>query len=699
MRRSFLALLCLSTAAVAVIYPACSSDTTQVTEETVLKAMRPTADSATMFVGDRVTYDLILTDVDDQRIGGVPIIWQSSNPAVLRYDPASSTPASAQNNTIGSLVAVAKGSATVTGTVTEVKTADGQPMIFTAKITVTGMPASFDVTPRTSSIAVGDTARITASILSADGIPIFGSESNSGNSMIFTVLDAGVAEIVGSPMTDKSVGGSPSGQVTKLVGKRAGSARVRIEAGINGLKMHWDDTVIVNVGSSVQTVTVNPSSYGMRVSQTVQLNATAFDAAGQPIPGAAFQFTSTDPTVATVDRNTGVVTAVSNKGQGSASTVVTAEYGGKSATATITIYPRVAQVVVTPATNQLVESETVQLSASVVLESGVSGSPPAAQFSSDDPTVATVNPTTGLVTAVSAKGKAQETVTIRAGAEGVSGTATVTVRPKPAAATITIETSPAGQSGSIAIGQTRQFVAVVKDQAGAQIPNASVTWTSSNTAVATVSGTGLASGVAAGSATITARSADVTSAAATTTLVVSSQQIPTVHGLEVLPTFVSATVGSSYSFTATVYSVGGIDVTSQVPVTWASSNTAVATVNATGQVNATGIGGALITATAGGQSMSSAISVGATVGSIRVNAFMGSASGDPAWKAELTAYQGTTLVGRGIVSGSGEGYIPGLAPGSYTVTITHPEAATQTFSGVTVVANQVTTMTTVVMQP
>src|SRR6476661_364762 len=73
-----------------------------------------------------------------------------------------------------------------------------------------------------------------------------------------------------------------------------------------------------------------------------------------------------------------------------------------------------------------------------------------------------------------------------------------------------------------AVGQTQQLTPVVTDQDGATIASPSVTWSSSNGAVAAVTGTGLVSAVGGGSATITATAGSVSATAA-----VSVTQTPT----------------------------------------------------------------------------------------------------------------------------------------------------------------------------
>src|SRR5579859_5358003 len=59
-------------------------------------------------------------------------------------------------------------------------------------------------------------------------------------------------------------------------------------------------------------------------------------------------------------------------------------------------------------------------------------------------------------------------------------------------------------SSSISPGKTQQFMAVSKDSSGNTISGASLTWTSSNTAVATVNSNGLATAKIDGTTSITA---------------------------------------------------------------------------------------------------------------------------------------------------------------------------------------------------
>src|SRR5207247_3757652 len=91
--------------------------------------------------------------------------------------------------------------------------------------------------------------------------------------------------------------------------------------------------------------------------------------------------------------------------------------------------------------------------------------------------------------------------TITATSEGKSGTSAITVTPVPVAS---VDVTP--PSASVQAGQTVQLTGTPRDAGGTPLSGRTVTWSSSNTAVATVGNGGLVSGVTPGAATITATS-------------------------------------------------------------------------------------------------------------------------------------------------------------------------------------------------
>ena len=115
--------------------------------------------------------------------------------------------------------------------------------------------------------------------------------------------------------------------------------------------------------------------------------------------------------------------------------------------------------------------------------------------------------------------------------------------------------------------------------------NKSVTWSSSDTSVATVNQSGKVTAKATGTATITVTTSDG-GYTANCTVTVSAETI-SVSSIEVSPKSLSMEPGGTHTLTATVYPS---DATNK-HVFWGSSDSSVATVNATsGKVTAVGVG-------------------------------------------------------------------------------------------------------------
>ena len=142
-------------------------------------------------------------------------------------------------------------------------------------------------------------------------------------------------------------------------------------------------------------------------------------------------------------------------------------------------------------------------------------------------------------------------------------------------------------------GRTLQFTATGAYSDGStNNVSSQVTWTSSNTGVATINTSGLATGVSTGMTTISAALASVSNS---TTLTV---QVPrTLTSISVTPMNPPLWVGASLQFIATgTYSDGNTNnVSSQV--TWTSSNTGVATINTSGLATGVATGTTTISAT------------------------------------------------------------------------------------------------------
>ena len=141
---------------------------------------------------------------------------------------------------------------------------------------------------------------------------------------------------------------------------------------------------------------------------------------------------------------------------------------------------------------------------------------------------------------------------------------------------------------SLTEGNTAQLTATVKPD---NATNKNVTWNSDDTGVATVDATGKVTAVSAGTATITVTTVDQ-SKTATCEVTVAAATVP-VSGVSLNKDSLALGVGDTETLTATV----APDNATNKAVTWTSSDTSVATVDAAGKVTAVGAGTATITVT------------------------------------------------------------------------------------------------------
>jgi len=140
-------------------------------------------------------------------------------------------------------------------------------------------------------------------------------------------------------------------------------------------------------------------------------------------------------------------------------------------------------------------------------------------------------------------------------------------------------------------GNTRQMLAAPTNSKGNFIDRP-VTWSSTNSAAATVTDAGLVTAIAGGSTFIRATAGGKTDSIAV------GVRYP-VGTITIAPATVALAREGAQQLTATTLDTQGATVTGRA-ITWSSNNTAVATVSATGLVNAsaTNEGTAVITATA-----------------------------------------------------------------------------------------------------
>ncbi len=276
--------------------------------------------------------------------------------------------------------------------------------------------------------------------------------------------------------------------------------------------------------------------------------------------------------------------------------------GGKTATCSVTVKSKVIQVsgvTLDKSELTLTEGDTQSLTATVSPENATDKS---VTWSSDNESVAMVS-STGVVIA---KSEGRATITVKTNDGGKSAICTVTVKAKVIAVTgVSLDRT----SLTMTEGDTQTLTATVSPS---NATDKSVTWTSNNTTVATVSSSGVVTAKTPGTATITVKTNDG-SKTATCTVTVKAKVIA-VTGVSLDRTSLTMTEGDTQTLTATVSPSNATDKS----VTWTSNNTSVATVSSSGVVTAKTPGTATITVRTndGGKTATCSVTVKAKVVSV-----------------------------------------------------------------------------------
>ncbi len=311
------------------------------------------------------------------------------------------------------------------------------------------------------------------------------------------------------------------------------------------------------------------------------IGATGTSTATLTPSGATVAWRSENPSIATIS-GSGVNATITAVAAGSTQIVATATNGALTAEArvTITVVPIVRTIAITTASANVAIAKTQQLTANVT---GDAGANTKVTWSSSDVTRALVD-TLGVVTGV-APGPVSIIATSVA-TPTVSGQAAITVFEPARVRSVAV----APTTDTAMVGQQRTFVAtVVVDSLLAK----TVTWRTTNNAIATVSAAGVASAVAPGTTTITAVSTVDTTVRASATLVV---RAPGVTAISLAIRSTNFLTGDTASVVPTVTADAGAS-TALTFSTSASSVATVALVGTKGYVSTIAPGMVTITAT------------------------------------------------------------------------------------------------------
>ena len=228
---------------------------------------------------------------------------------------------------------------------------------------------------------------------------------------------------------------------------------------------------------------------------------------------------------------------------------------------------------------------------------------------------------------------------------------------------------------AISLGENQQFTATGNYHDGSTKDiTGSVAWASSNTSVATISGSGLAASRATGSAPITATLSGVSGQA---TLTVTKASLVSISITPANPFLV---LGTLQQFTATGTFSDGSSQNITASVTWASSNDSLASISRGGLATALALGSLTISATSGsvgGSTMVNVQSAGLSLITILpANGKIAQLTSQP-FRAIGTYTDGTTHNVTGMVSWSSSdtgvagignnGLARAVAPGTTTI--------------------------------
>jgi len=523
---------------------------------------------------------------------------------------SSSSNAIATINTIGLGQTLAQGSVTISASFGSVTGTDN--------LTVTAAAlTSIAVTPGNPSVALGTTQQFTATGTFTDG----SSQNLTGTATwastatgVATVNSTGLATSAGDGMTtitatSGSISGSASFSVTPaalvsiaispsaaMIGVGATQQFFAIGTYTDGSTQdltttaYWTSSVAsvatvsdaagsqgLATGAGLGTTTITATlgtfsgSANFTVTSTSMLVSIAVSPGNPTIPlGTAQQFTATgtyaDGTTAdltataTWTSSPATVAPISISGLASSasqgSTTITATSGSVSGSTLLTVSaPALNSIAITPANSSVPLGMSVQFTATGIFTDG-SQQDLTATVTWSTSTTSVIMGNNGLA-ATAALGAT--TITATSGSVSAQTTLTVTLP-----ALVSILVAPANPS--IPAGATQQFAATGTYTDGSQQNLTSlVTWLSSNPAVASVNGAGLATSSAAGSSTISATLGTIVGTSGLTVI------SPALVSIAVTPASSSVVVGIPEQFTATgTFTDGSTQNLTSTGVTWSA---------------------------------------------------------------------------------------------------------------------------------
>ena len=340
-------------------------------------------------LGATVQLSAEVRDQNGNAMAGATVTWASSAASVATV---SST---------GLVTAVGNGPATITATAGAVSGS--------AAVTVAQEVSAVVVSPAEATLVHGDTLRLTAGAVDANGHAVAGAEFE------WTSSDTSVVAV------------DASGLATGV-----GLGEAEVSATSSGVS---DSAALVVAEPTPTTVAVTPDTVALiALGDTVRLVAEVGDQLGRVMEDEPVTWVSGDTIVAAVD-SAGLVTAV-----GTGATRVTGTAGDAFGSAAVTVMQSAGSVEVSPAAATIASGDTVRLAAEEFDENGHAVAGAEFAWSSSDVSVATVDGS-GLV-----HGVAEGTATITATSGSAQGMSAITVVNPDRAALVALHEATAGRN-------------------------------------------------------------------------------------------------------------------------------------------------------------------------------------------------------------------------------------------------------------
>ena len=531
----------------------------------------------------------------------------------------------------GKVTGVKAGTTAVTVTTADgYKTASCKVTVKAKGIAVSGV--TLDITDLT--LVVGESKTLTATVKPSDA---------TDKSVSWSSDKPDVATVDDSGKVEAKAAGEATVTVTTKDGGKTATCKVTVTAAevkVTGVKLDRSSLTLAVGESETLVATVSPD-----------------DATNKEVT-----WSCNDISVAKVEE--GKVTGIK---AGTATIIATTKDGGYKATCAVTVTATGSEV--TGVT--LNETElTLEVGEGAKLWETVTpstASDKSVTWSSDKPEVATVDESGN----VEAKSAGEATITVTTNVGGKTATCKVTVVEKVVPVTgVTLDKTTL----NLTEGEDATLVATVKPD---DASNKAVTWSSDKPEIAKVDENGKVTAVKAGTAKITVTTKDG-GKTATCTVTVKAKTVA-VTGVSLDKTTLNMTVGEKVTLKATV----APSTASNKQVTWDSDKPEIATVNASGQVEAKAKGTAKITVTTkdGGKTATCTVTVkeatvsvtGVTLDKTTLDMLIGdkviltaTVSPSTATNKEVTWSSNAT----GVATVSADGQVEAKATGNATITVT-----------------------------